>query len=174
MKRRLILSLAALLLSTGMSANAASPNPRVKMTTSMGVMIIELDQKKAPVTVKNFLGYVRSGHYNGTLFHRVIPGFMIQGGGMTPGMNEKSTRAPIKNEAANGLRNLTGTIAMARTNDPHSASAQFFINVNDNTGLDHDRAQRSLSGMQLLQRGNRLSILPLTKKEWDTILKLAR
>jgi len=137
MKRRLILSLTTLLLTAGVTVNAASSNPRVKMTTSMGVMVIELDQKKAPITVKNFLQYVRDRHFDGTVFHRVMPGFMIQGGGFVPGMHEKPTRAPIRNEAANGLVNNTGTIAMARTTDPHSASAQFFINVNDNDGLNH-------------------------------------
>ncbi|MEK6550551.1 MAG: peptidylprolyl isomerase, partial [Pseudomonadota bacterium] len=103
----------------------------------MGVIIIELDQQKAPVSVKNFLQYVSDRHYDGTLFHRVMPGFMIQGGGFVPGLREKPTRAPIRNEADNGLRHLTGTLAMARTPDPHSASAQFFINVNDNDQLNH-------------------------------------
>lgn len=142
MKRRLVLSIAALLLST--AASAAPPNPRVKMTTSMGVIVVELDQQKAPVTVKNFLQYVHDRHFDGTIFHRVMPGFMIQGGGFVPGLREKPTRAPIRNEADNGLRHLTGTIAMARTPDPHSASAQFFINVNDNDGLNH--ADKSFDG----------------------------
>ncbi len=137
MKRRLVLALAALLLSAGFAATAAPANPRVKITTSMGVIVIELDQQKAPVTVNNFLQYVRDRHFDGTIFHRVMPGFMIQGGGFVPGLREKPTRAPIRNEADNGLRHLTGTIAMARTPDPHSASAQFFINVNDNDGLNH-------------------------------------
>ncbi len=143
MKRRLVLALAALLLSAGFAA-AAPANPRVKITTSMGVIVIELDQQKAPVTVKNFLQYVRDRHFDGTIFHRVMPGFMIQGGGFIPGLREKPTRAPIRNEADNGLRHLTGTIAMARTPDPHSASAQFFINVNDNDGLNH--ADKSFDG----------------------------
>jgi cyclophilin family peptidyl-prolyl cis-trans isomerase len=116
---------------------AKSANPNVRMTTSMGVIEIELDAKRAPATVKNFLGYVDSGFYNGTIFHRVIPGFMVQGGGMTPGMKEKPTASKIQNEAGNGLKNLTGTLAMARTSDPHSASAQFFINTVDNAFLDH-------------------------------------
>jgi cyclophilin family peptidyl-prolyl cis-trans isomerase len=107
------------------------------MTTSLGVIEIELDAVKAPNTVANFLGYVDKGFYNGTIFHRVIPGFMIQGGGMTAGMKEKPTGAKIQNEADNGLKNLTGTLAMARTSDPHSASAQFFINTVDNAFLDH-------------------------------------
>jgi cyclophilin family peptidyl-prolyl cis-trans isomerase len=116
---------------------AKSTNPNVRMTTSLGAIEIELDAKLAPATVKNFLGYVDSGFYNGTIFHRVIPGFMVQGGGMTAGMKEKPTGATIQNEADNGLKNLTGTLAMARTNDPHSASAQFFINAVDNAPLDH-------------------------------------
>ena len=133
-----LLALLALPLSA-MAADqpAKSANPNVRMTTSMGVIEIELDAKLAPVTVKNFLGYVDSGFYNGTIFHRVIPGFMVQGGGMTAGMKEKPTGAKIQNEADNGLKNLAGTLAMARTNDPHSASAQFFINTVDNAFLDH-------------------------------------
>lgn len=109
----------------------------IKFTTSQGDILIELDHDKAPVTCENFEQYVRDGHYDGTIFHRVIDGFMIQGGGMTADFSQKRTRAPIKNEAANGLKNLTGTLAMARTADPHSASAQFFINVSDNDFLDH-------------------------------------
>jgi peptidyl-prolyl cis-trans isomerase B (cyclophilin B) len=109
----------------------------VKLNTNMGVITLKLDADKAPVTVENFLNYVKSGFYDGTIFHRVIEGFMIQGGGMEQGMREKATNAPIKNEADNGLSNVRGTIAMARTNDPHSASAQFFINVKDNLFLDH-------------------------------------
>ncbi len=113
-------------------------NPQVRLTTSAGVIDLELDAAKAPITVKNFLAYVEAGFYDGTVFHRVIPGFMIQGGGFEPGMTEKSkTSAPIQNEADNGLKNLVGTIAMARTNDPHSASAQFFINAKDNGFLNH-------------------------------------
>ena len=114
-----------------------APNPRVRMTTSMGVIELELATDKAPQTVKNFLGYVERGHYNGVIFHRVIPGFMIQGGGFLPGMREKTTGVSIKNEADNGLKNAAGTIAMARTSDPHSASAQFFINTVNNSNLDH-------------------------------------
>jgi peptidyl-prolyl cis-trans isomerase B (cyclophilin B) len=109
----------------------------IKFSTNHGDILIELDQEKAPVTCKNFEQYVRDGHYDGTIFHRVIDGFMIQGGGMTPGFDQKRTRAPIENEANNGLKNTTGTLAMARTADPHSASAQFFINVSDNHFLDH-------------------------------------
>ena len=109
----------------------------VEMTTSKGVITLELDAEHAPVTVANFLEYVNSGHYDGTIFHRVIPGFVIQGGGMESGMREKTTQEPIENEADNGLKNLTGTICMARTNDPHSATSQFFINLKDNSFLDH-------------------------------------
>ena len=109
----------------------------IKLHTNFGVITLELDADKAPETVKNFIDYVQSGHYDGTIFHRVIDGFMIQGGGFAPGMKQKPTRAPIKNEANNGLKNDCYTIAMARTNDPHSATAQFFINVKDNSFLDH-------------------------------------
>lgn len=111
--------------------------PKVRMKTTLGDMVIELDRKHAPVTVENFLGYVREGFYDGTIFHRVIPGFMIQGGGFEPGMKMKTPRAPIRNEAGNGLKNLRGTIAMARTSVVDSATCQFFINVKDNPLLDH-------------------------------------
>ena len=109
----------------------------VKLHTNHGVITLELDAEKAPVTVANFLAYVESGHYNNTVFHRVIDGFMIQGGGFEPGMNQKPTGEQIKNEADNGLKNERGTIAMARTQAPHSATAQFFINVADNAFLNH-------------------------------------
>ncbi len=109
----------------------------IKLHTNHGIISIELDAERAPETVKNFLAYAASGHYDGTLFHRVIDGFMIQGGGFAPGMEQKPTQAPIKNEADNGLKNVRGSIAMARTNDPHSATSQFFINVADNAFLDH-------------------------------------
>jgi len=118
------------------SSIAAAASPQVELRTSMGPIVIELDADKAPQTVENFLQYVKSGQYDGTIFHRVIPGFMVQGGGMTPEMREKQTRGPIKNEASNGLRNTVGTVAMARTGDPHSATAQFFINIADNGFLD--------------------------------------
>ena len=110
--------------------------PYVELETTMGNIVIELNQEKAPNTVANFLEYVKSGHYDGTIFHRVIDGFMIQGGGMDANMKEKSTNAPIQNEADNGLKNEVGTIAMARTSDPHSATAKFFINVKDNSFLN--------------------------------------
>ena len=109
----------------------------VKLHTSLGVITLELDAEKAPRTVANFLQYVKDGFYANTTFHRVIDGFMIQGGGMEPGMNQKQTAAPIPNEADNGLKNDAYTIAMARTSDPHSATAQFFINVADNDFLNH-------------------------------------
>jgi peptidyl-prolyl cis-trans isomerase B (cyclophilin B) len=113
-------------------------NPKVELhVTGYGVITLELDEAKAPKSVANYLAYVNKGHYNNTVFHRVIPGFMIQGGGMEPGMAQKPTDAPITNEANNGLKNANYTVAMARTGDPHSATAQFFINVADNGFLNH-------------------------------------
>jgi peptidyl-prolyl cis-trans isomerase B (cyclophilin B) len=109
----------------------------VRLHTSLGAITVELDAEKAPETVKNFLAYVEAGHYDNTIFHRVIDGFMIQGGGFEPGMSQKPTGEPVRNEADNGLKNRAGTIAMARTQQPHSATAQFFINVSDNDFLDH-------------------------------------
>ena len=109
----------------------------VELHTNHGVIKLELDAEKAPKSVENFLNYVKAGHYDNTVFHRVIDGFMIQGGGFEPGMKQKPTEAPITNEANNGLKNVNGSVAMARTNDPHSATAQFFINVNDNDFLNH-------------------------------------
>jgi peptidyl-prolyl cis-trans isomerase A (cyclophilin A) len=116
---------------------AAPARPVVVLVTSLGTIKIALDRDKAPVSVDNFLQYVRSGHYDGTVFHRVIPSFMIQGGGFDAGMKQKPTKPPIRNEAKNGLRNRRGTLAMARTNDPDSATSQFFINLKDNTALDY-------------------------------------
>jgi cyclophilin family peptidyl-prolyl cis-trans isomerase len=116
---------------------AQTPNPTVKLETSAGDITIELDAAKAPLTTANFVQYVQEKFYDGTIFHRVIPGFMIQGGGMTADMREKRTRASIQNEAANGLKNLRGSIAMARTNVVDSATAQFFINLADNEFLNH-------------------------------------
>ena len=118
------------------AAVAAAANPQVELKTNMGVITLELYADKAPKTVENFLQYVKDGHFKGTIFHRVIPGFMIQGGGFTVDFAQKKTRAPVQNEANNGVKNDVGTIAMARTSDPNSATAQFFINVNDNQPLN--------------------------------------
>jgi peptidyl-prolyl cis-trans isomerase B (cyclophilin B) len=120
---------------------ANQPNPQIVMETSMGTIKVELFQDKAPITVQNILSYVDEMFYDGTIFHRVIPNFMIQGGGMQSGMKEKRTKAPIKNESTNGLANKRGTIAMARTSVPDSATAQFFINTVDNDFLDKAKAQ---------------------------------
>jgi cyclophilin family peptidyl-prolyl cis-trans isomerase len=128
--------LVGILISNLGGAVAAADNPVVIMETSMGTITIELNKEKAPITVENFLKYVDDKHYDGVIFHRVIPTFMIQGGGFEPGLKERKTRAPIKNESGNGLSNVRGSIAMARTRDLDSASAQFFINVVDNQRLD--------------------------------------
>jgi peptidyl-prolyl cis-trans isomerase A (cyclophilin A) len=119
------------------AATASATAPRVALNTNMGKIVIELNPVKAPKSVENFLQYVNDKHYDGTVFHRVIPTFMIQGGGFTQDLTMKSTRAPVANEADNGLSNLRGTVAMARTGDPHSATSQFFINVVDNPNLNH-------------------------------------
>ena len=140
MKKLLALA-ASLALSLPVALPAWAANPTVEMKTNLGTIVVELDEARAPKTVANFIAYVEAGHYDNTIFHRVIDGFMIQGGGFEPGMNQKPTQAPIENEAKNGLRNATYTVAMARTSDPHSATAQFFINVNDNDFLDNDRCQ---------------------------------
>ncbi len=132
----LVSGLLVLALLAGPASAQETKNPVVVITTSMGEITAELDPARAPITVENFLKYVDSGHFDGTIFHRVIPGFMIQGGGMTPDMKEKATRPPIKLEAGNGLSNLRGTLAMARTGDPNSATSQFFINHKDNKALD--------------------------------------
>jgi peptidyl-prolyl cis-trans isomerase B (cyclophilin B) len=124
----------------------------IKLSTSMGEITLELDDENAPITVKNFLSYVDSGHYDNTIFHRVIPGFVIQGGGLAPGMQEKRTGTPIQNEADNDLKNLTGAICMARTNDPHSATSQFFINLKDNYFLDHTEKTESGWGYAVFGR----------------------
>ena len=128
-------------LAAGMAAPAGAANPQVKLETTQGTIVIELEQAKAPITVGNFLDYVKSGFYDGTVFHRVIPSFMIQGGGFAANMEQKPTREPIVNESANGLVNKRGTVTMARTPDPNSASAQFFINLVDNSFLDKAKAQ---------------------------------
>ena len=138
MKIKLIVVFAALVSLVMVSETmAADANPKVEMETSKGKIVIELFPDKAPETVKNFLNYVETKYYDGTIFHRVIPNFMIQGGGFTTDMKRKSAGAPIKNEADNGLKNERGTIAMARTGDPHSATAQFFINAVNNDFLNH-------------------------------------
>lgn len=139
MKIRLLIALMALgilALPSLASAQAAEANPYVKLTTSMGEIVLELDPAAAPKTVANFIKYVEDGHYSGTIFHRVISNFMIQGGGMDKDMKERRTRAPIANEAKNGLKNNRYTVAMARTGDPHSATAQFFISTKDNDFLN--------------------------------------
>jgi peptidyl-prolyl cis-trans isomerase B (cyclophilin B) len=130
-------SVAQTLSQTNQDSSSMSTSPRVKISTSAGDIVIELDAERAPKTSENFLTYVRDGFYDNTIFHRVIDGFMIQGGGFEPGMKQKTTLDPIENEADNGLKNDKYTLAMARTNDPHSATAQFFINVANNDFLNH-------------------------------------
>lgn len=140
----------------------SATNPQVRLTTNYGEIILELNQEKAPKTVANFLSYVESGHYNGTIFHRVISNFMIQGGGFDLDFNQKPTQEPVENEADNGLSNKKGSIAMARTMDPHSASAQFFINVKDNDFLNHSAKNAQgwgyavfgevISGMEVVEK----------------------
>jgi peptidyl-prolyl cis-trans isomerase A (cyclophilin A) len=152
---------AAAALLIGLGASLAAHAQKVRLSTSMGDIVVELNAAKAPKTVENFVQYVKAGHYNGTVFHRVIDNFMIQGGGMTPDLKEKSTRAPIPLEARNGLTNDRGTIAMARTPDPNSATAQFFINVKDNDFLNAARAAdgngyavfgKVISGMEVVDK----------------------
>jgi peptidyl-prolyl cis-trans isomerase B (cyclophilin B) len=139
--KRTLLTAVLVAFATGCGAEAADKNPVVVMETSKGTIKIELYQDKAPGTVKNFLQYVEDKHYDGLIFHRVIPTFMIQGGGFEPGMKEKKTRDPIKNESSNGLSNEKGTIAMARTGKPDSATSQFYINTVDNPNLDKEKAR---------------------------------
>jgi peptidyl-prolyl cis-trans isomerase A (cyclophilin A) len=142
----------------GVAAHAA--NPQLEVKTSQGTLTIELYQDKAPNSVENFLQYAKDGFYNGTIFHRVMDGFMIQGGGFEPGMKEKPTRAPIPNEAKNGLKNEVGTLAMARRPDPHSATAQFFINLANNGPLDFPGSDgwgyavfgKVVQGMEVVQK----------------------
>lgn len=171
--RRLFHRLAALTLIAPTlwsgSAWAQSQPPRVTLQTSLGAIVLELDPQRAPQTVENFLQYVRDGHYDGTIFHRVIADFMIQGGGFTADMRQKPTREPIALESRNGLSNLRGTVAMARTSAPHSATAQFFINVKDNAFLDQAQARdghgyavfgRVVSGMDVVDR---IRVVPTTR-----------
>ncbi len=136
MLKYLVLSIALFVAPFSFAEDASGVDPVVVISTSEGDITVRLDAEKAPVTVDNFLAYVDSGFYNGTIFHRVIPNFMIQGGGFLPDMTEKATRDPIVNESKNRLHNLRGTIAMARTNDPDSATSQFFINQRNNLHLD--------------------------------------
>jgi peptidyl-prolyl cis-trans isomerase B (cyclophilin B) len=135
--RRMLATATTLLVLLGTAPAVLAENPKVVIQTNKGDITVELDGDKAPATVKNFLTYVDEGFYDGTIFHRVIEGFMIQGGGFDKDMKQKPTHAPIENEADNGLKNERGTIAMARTSDPHSATAQFFINLKDNDFLNH-------------------------------------
>ena len=142
------------------SLSAQATNPQVELKTNQGTIVIELATDKAPKTVENFLQYTKDGFYNGTIFHRVIDGFMIKGGGFEAGLKEKPTRAPVQNEAKNGLKNVTGSLAMARTRDPHSASAQFFINLKDNAFLDYPGQDgwgyavfgKVVQGMEIVQK----------------------
>ncbi len=136
MRKKVWLVLALLTCAPAFAADRVPAHPHIEMQTSLGTIKLELDGRQAPLTVANFLTLVDSGHYDGTVFHRVIPGFMAQGGGYTPGLKLKETDETIPNESGNGLSNRRGTIAMARTGDPHSANAQFFINVADNERLD--------------------------------------
>jgi peptidyl-prolyl cis-trans isomerase A (cyclophilin A) len=157
MKTRLVAALAAAL----MCSLPAWAQQKVKLATSLGDIVVELDQEKAPKTVDNFIAYVKAGHYDGTIFHRVIENFMVQGGGMKPDMSEKPTRAPIPLESRSGLTNVRGTLAMARTMDPNSATAQFFINVKDNPFLDQANSRdgngyavfgKVVSGMDVVEK----------------------
>ncbi len=137
MRKNTTILLVPFVCAIGVGLVNAGEAPRVELQTNWGTIVLELDSKKSPETVANFLAYAREGFYDGTVFHRVIDGFMIQGGGYTPEWKQKQTKAPINNEAANGLKNTRGSVAMARTNDPHSATAQFFINVADNPFLNY-------------------------------------
>ena len=149
---KIILSCALALALAAPALAAENPNPAVKLETTMGDIVIRLDAAKAPITVENFLAYVKAGYYDGTIFHRVIGNFMIQGGGMTPDMEAKKTNKPIKNEANNGLKNKKYNVAMARTSDPHSATEQFFINVKDNDFLDFKAPEGSGWGYAVFGR----------------------
>lgn len=155
----LMLALAATPAGAEMPPEALLPYPQVEIVTSEGRMVFALDRPRAPVTVDNFLRYVVDGHYDGTIIHRVVPEFVIQGGGYTADFAERETREPIVNESGNGLSNIQGTIAMARVDDPHSATAQWYINVSDNSGLDPNRRRwgyavfgRIVSGLDVALR----------------------
>jgi peptidyl-prolyl cis-trans isomerase A (cyclophilin A)/peptidyl-prolyl cis-trans isomerase B (cyclophilin B) len=147
------------------AVNAGAAQPQVEIKTNMGRITLELYPDKAPQTVENFLQYVKAGFYDGTVFHRVIPNFMIQGGGFTPAFVQKKTRGPIKNEAGNGLKNTVGTVAMARTSDPGSATAQFFINIADNDFLNFTAPT---------QRGHGYAVFGKVVKGMDVVEKIAR
>lgn len=163
LRKPAIFTIAMLMLISSISAWA---QPTVEIKTSQGLIVVELNSDKAPNTVANFLQYTKDGFYTGTIFHRVISGFMIQGGGITKDFKEKPTREPIKNEADNGLTNSLGTIAMARTGDPHSATAQFYINVANNTALNYtDKSERGwgytvfgkvVKGLDVVQKISRM------------------
>ena len=173
--------LAAFALVISAAAAAATTNPQVEVRTNMGAFTLELYPENAPVTVQNFLQYVKDGHYNGTIFHRVIPGFMIQGGGFSRDFTEKPTRDPIKNEAGNGLRNGVGMVSMARTGEPHSATAQFFINVSENSSLDFRAPTREgfgytpfgkvVKGMDVVERIEKVKTGPGKPPHADVPLK---
>lgn len=184
MLKRIALAACSLLLAGNLFA---AENPRVLLNTTLGEIELELEAEKAPISVENFLGYVDSGFYDGTVFHRVIPGFMVQGGGFGEGLNQKPTKAPIKNEADNGLHNVRGTVAMARTQNVNSATSQFFINHRDNDFLDHGSRDfgyavfaKVVRGMDVVDQiaqvptGNRTTMqnVPLTPVKIITAKKL--
>lgn len=169
--RRTLIPFVLILLVSITGPALATENPQVVMETSKGTVVFELNGRKAPMTTANFIAYVESGFYNNTVFHRVIRDFMIQGGGFTPDLQRKSNRPPILNEADNGLKNNTGTIAMARTPDPHTATSQFFINVKDNISLNHRSKSdqgwgycvfgRVIKGMEVVRA---IEMVPTTRK----------
>lgn len=180
MKRLFLFAVLAGMLA---AAEARAANPVVVVETSLGTFKVELFQDKAPVTVKNFLGYVDDKFYDGTTFHRIISNFMIQGGGYEPGMKEKRTKAPIQNESANGISNERGTIAMARTPDPNSATAQFFVNVKNNDFLDKAKSRdgagycvfgKVTSGMEVVDKIKEVETGPQDKPTKDVIIKSVR
>ncbi len=157
-----MLRLLFILIAALWSVASFSANPQVELKTNMGVIVLELYPERTPATVKNFIQYVKDGHYNGTVFHRVIPKFMIQGGGFSPDFKQRPVGKPIRNEAADGIKNTVGTVAMARTSEPHSATAQFFINIADNDflnfryptreGYGYCAFGRVIKGMNVVQR----------------------
>lgn len=168
MLKRLLLATCALVFSAQL---LAADNPRVLLTTSMGEIELELDAGKAPISVENFLAYVEDGHYDGTQFHRVIPDFMIQGGGFDKDMQQKRTRAPIRNEANNGLKNLRGSIAMARTQAVDSATRQFYFNLTDNNNLNANAGAGYTVFGQVVQGMNVLDKLAQVQTGYSSILR---